>query len=100
MMTLQRNQSAWIFAEPVNAEAVNIPDYYTIVKQPMDFGTIKTKLKESQYGSIDQFCADMDLVFYNCRLYNGEISSVGQMGKQVFDEYQRLCEQLCFDFYK
>ena len=42
---------------------------------------------------------DLELVFYNCKLYNGEISHVGQMGKQVHDEYRRLVEQLCFEFY-
>jgi len=98
-MTLARNQSAWIFAEPVNVDALNIPDYLTIVKQPMDFGTIKTKIKEQRYGSIAEFVADMELVFYNCKLYNGEHTGVGQMGKQVHDEYRRLYEQLSFDFY-
>jgi hypothetical protein len=46
MATLGRSPAAWIFSEPVNAELLNIPDYFTIVKKPMDFGTIKTKLKE------------------------------------------------------
>jgi hypothetical protein len=43
---LSRNSSAWIFAEPVNVEQLNITDYFDIVKKPMDFGTIKGKLKE------------------------------------------------------
>jgi hypothetical protein len=41
----------------------------------------------------------MELVFYNCKLYNGEVSGVGQMGKHVHDEYLRLCDQLCLSFY-
>lgn len=81
MTTLGRNQSAWIFAEPVNVETLNIPDYFTIVKKPMDFGTIKSKLKEQRYANISEFMEDMELVFYNCKLYNGEASGVGQMGK-------------------
>ncbi len=100
MTTLSRNASAWIFMEPVNVESLNIPDYYTIVKKPMDFGTIKTKLKEQRYAGIAEFMEDMELVFYNCKLYNGEISGVGIMNKQVHDEYLRLVEQLSFDFYK
>ena len=46
MQALSRSQGAWIFLEPVNYELQNIPDYPTIVKQPMDFGTIKSRLKE------------------------------------------------------
>lgn len=65
----------------------------------MDFGTIKSKLKEQRYNNISEFMEDVELVFYNCKLYNGENTSVGQMGKQVHDEYRRLIEQLSFDFY-
>lgn len=99
MTTLTRNSSAWIFAEPVNVELLNITDYYDIVKKPMDFGTIKGKLKELRYSTITEFMEDMELVFYNCKLYNGEISGVGQMGKNVHDEYRKLVEQLSFEFY-
>jgi hypothetical protein len=72
MMNLCRNNQAHIFLEPVNVVALDIPDYPLIVKNPMDFGTIKTKIKEQKYKSIEEFEADMELVFYNCRLYNGE----------------------------
>jgi len=65
----------------------------------MDFGTIKTKLKEQRYANISEFMEDVELVFYNCKLYNGEITGVGQMGKQVQDEYRKLVDQLSFHFY-
>ena len=80
LQTLTRNPKAYIFAEPVNVEALKILDYHTIVKKPMDFGTIKTKLKENQYSKVQEFMDDMELVFYNCRLYNGIESEVGQIG--------------------
>lgn len=41
LQNLSRNTSAWIFQEPVNVETLKIPDYYDIVKRPMDFGTVK-----------------------------------------------------------
>ena len=84
----------------MDPKALEIPDYFTIVKRPMDFGTIKTKLKESRYASLEAFCEDMTLVFDNCKLYNNEASAVGQMGESVREEYLRLCEQLNFNFYK
>lgn len=61
----------------MNVEALDIPDYLTIVKKPMDFGTIKTKIKEQKYANISEFMEDMELVFYNCKLYNGEHNAVG-----------------------
>ena len=42
---------------------------------------------------------DMELVFYNCRLYNGIESEVGQIGTSLQEEYLRLVDQLYFNFY-
>ena len=100
LTTLYRDQRTYIFANPVDPVALNIPDYFNIVKTPMDLTTVKTKLKEHKYEKIQDFMADMELIFYNCRLYNGTESQVGQIGVAVNEEYQRLTEQLYFDFYK
>jgi hypothetical protein len=99
MMALSRHQSAWIFFEPVDPAALNIPDYFEIVKTPMDFGTIKSRLKEAKYRTVKDFLCDLDLVFHNCRIYNGENTYVGSMGKQVYEEYLRLRQQISVDFY-
>jgi bromodomain-containing protein 3 len=42
--SLCKFQHAWIFLEPVDPVKLNIPDYFDIVKEPMDLGTIKQKL--------------------------------------------------------
>lgn len=97
---LLRDQKAYIFANPVDYVALKIPDYPSIVQNPMDFSTIKKKLKEDKYASISDFMADMELVFYNCRVYNGIQSEVGQIGVTVQQEYLKIAEQLYFDFYK
>ena len=89
-----------IFANPVDYVSLGIPDYPTIVTNPMDFATIKGKLRDHKYQRIEDFMGDMELVFHNCRLYNGVESEVGQIGVTVHQEYQRLTEQLYFDFYK
>jgi hypothetical protein len=47
--TLMKHTSAWIFLEPVDPDRLGIPDYFDIIKQPMDFGTIKQKLQSNQY---------------------------------------------------
>jgi len=100
LTTLGRNQKAYIFANPVKWEELNILDYPKIVTNPMDFATIKTKLKEHRYEKIQDFMEDMELVFYNCRMYNGTESDVGQIGVSVHEEYRNIAEQLYFDFYK
>ena len=77
------------FIAPVDAVALQIPDYYKIIKNPMDLGTIETKLKEQQYTSADEFYADVKLIFKNCYKYNGVDSPVSGLAKQlekVFDK--------------
>ena len=63
----------------------------------MDFSLIKKKLREYQYTNFKEFCKDMDLVFNNCFLFNGEKSTVGQLCKNVKDEYLRLYNSLKMD---
>ncbi|KAG5222837.1 PH-interacting protein [Salix suchowensis] len=52
---LQRRDTQEIFAQPVDPDEV--VGYYDIIKEPMDFGTIRAKLQEGMYTSLDQFQA-------------------------------------------
>ncbi|KAK7305572.1 hypothetical protein VNO77_43478 [Canavalia gladiata] len=54
---LQRNDPDELFAEPVNPDVVK--NYYEIVKQPMDFGTMRAKLHEGMYTNLEQFKAEV-----------------------------------------
>uniref|UniRef100_A0AAF5RW45 Bromodomain containing protein n=1 Tax=Wuchereria bancrofti TaxID=6293 RepID=A0AAF5RW45_WUCBA len=69
-----RQQIAWPFLKPVDAKAV--PDYYQIIKRPMDLRTIMNKLKQRLYDTPDQVIADARLIFENCRIYNEEESEI------------------------
>ena len=56
------------FAVPVRAE--DVPDYYDIIKNPMDFNTMEKKLEKLDYDTVEQFEDDVNLVISNCLLYN------------------------------
>ena len=47
--TLWKSNQAWIFHEKVDVEKLGIPDYYEIIKTPMDFGTIKQRINTNYY---------------------------------------------------
>ncbi|KYO48379.1 transcription intermediary factor 1-alpha isoform B [Alligator mississippiensis] len=71
------------FQEPVPA---SIPNYYKIIKKPMDLSTVKKKLqkKHSQhYQTPEDFVADVRLIFKNCERFNEADSEVAQAGKAV-----------------
>lgn len=69
---LYKHKHAWLFKEPVDPEALGIPDYFKVVKNPMDFSTIKAKLAGNKYLRVEEFLEDLNLTFDNCFLYNGE----------------------------
>jgi hypothetical protein len=50
------------------------PDYYIIIKNPVDLSLIKKRLNSSPryYVTPDQLLADMYLMCENCRLYNSD----------------------------
>ena len=99
MSVLTRHPSSMIFNEPVDPEKLGIKDYFDIIKRPMDFGTIKEKLKKHEYFTMRMFLEDVELVFENCLLYNGENTQVGHICKEVRDEYYKQCEALSVGFY-
>lgn len=77
------------FLAPVDTVALNIPNYDEIVKEPMDLGTIQTKLANNQYENGDEFERDVRLVFSNCYIFNPEGTDVNMMGhklESVFDK--------------
>lgn len=87
---LWKVNQAWIFHEPVDADKLDIPDYYEVVAEPMDLGTVKNKLNMNKYRHVQEFIDDVHLVFSNCIKYNGEDSSVGKMCKNVREEFFKL----------
>ncbi|KAL1997799.1 hypothetical protein VTN02DRAFT_724 [Thermoascus thermophilus] len=46
------------------------PDYYNVIKHPMDLGTMTKKLKALQYKSKQEFVDDLNLIWSNCLKYN------------------------------
>jgi hypothetical protein len=59
---------AHAFNQPVDPALV--PGYLDIIHRPMDFGTIKNKLRHQEYADAYGFVADIRQVFDNCFVFN------------------------------
>lgn len=46
------------------------PGYFDLVHQPMDLSTVAETLQDHHYSKLEEFAADVLLIFVNCRLYN------------------------------
>lgn len=47
---LKRNKNAFPFLKPVDAVALGVPDYYRIITEPMDLGTVEARLQSTGRG--------------------------------------------------
>ena len=62
-------QALW-FSEPVDPVKMNLPDYTLLIKQPMDFGTIRANLDKGMYDSPEALADHIRLTFRNAIAYN------------------------------
>lgn len=62
---------------------MELHDYPQIIKNPMDLGTVKSKLLSGKYKTYEEVFADIQLIWDNCKLYN-------QTGSPI----TRICEAM------
>ncbi|XP_064819337.1 LOW QUALITY PROTEIN: bromodomain-containing protein 4-like [Oncorhynchus masou masou] len=70
LKTLWKHHFSWPFQAPVDAIKLGLPDYYQIIKVPMDMGTIKKRLENSYYWNAQECIQDFNTMFTNCYIYN------------------------------
>ncbi|XP_047454967.1 bromodomain-containing protein 9 isoform X2 [Mugil cephalus] len=65
---LQRKDPHGFFSFPVT-DAI-APGYSMIIKHPMDFSTMKDKIRNNEYNTVTEFKADFKLMCDNAMVYN------------------------------
>ncbi|KAI0389697.1 Bromodomain-containing protein [Xylariaceae sp. FL0594] len=71
------------FLEPVDPVALNIPTYFSVVKKPMDLGTMTEKNYDGKYKSVKDVEKDMGLIVTNSELFNGKEHEVTKYARQL-----------------
>ncbi|PWA85298.1 DNA-binding bromodomain-containing protein [Artemisia annua] len=89
---LQKKDIYGVYARPVDPE--ELPDYYDVIKRPMDFATVRRKLAKGSYLTLKEFESDVLLICSNAMQYNApdtiyykQASSIQEQAKLRF---QRL----------
>ena len=90
---IQSHQHAWVFNAPVDPVELGLPDYFQVIKHPMDLGTVKKKLENGVYTKLEQFEEHVNLTFDNAMLYNPE-------GTVVYNMASEMKQQFAVDFAK
>ncbi|TIB98529.1 hypothetical protein E3Q18_02027 [Wallemia mellicola] len=95
---IQGHKTAGWFLYPVDPVRDGAPDYFTIIKEPMDIGTMSAKLDSGHYASRFDYENDFKLIIKNATTYNGPSSPVHKTALELdafFDkQWQRVANTL------
>ena len=81
-----------LFANPV--DAAEVPDYYDIIREPMDWTAIANKCDRFEYRSVHQFCYDVRLVTSNATIYNRADTTFHKTAVKIRKAAEPILEQL------
>ncbi|KAJ3679250.1 hypothetical protein LUZ60_017261 [Juncus effusus] len=87
---LMKHKKQMWFNTPVDVAGMNLHDYYQIVKQPMDLGTVKSRLSKGLYQSAEDFASDVRLTFNNALLYNPKGHVVHELAFELLNLFDKL----------
>lgn len=93
LLYLYCHEMSLAFQDPVPP---TVPDYYKIIKKPMDLSTIKKRLQvtNSFYTKPEDFVADFRLIFQNCAEFNEPDSEVADAGMKLEAYFEELLKSL------
>ncbi|CAA2972000.1 transcription factor GTE4 isoform X1 [Olea europaea subsp. europaea] len=80
---LMKHKHGWVFNKPVDTVSLGLHDYFDIIKNPMDLGSVKAKLNQNVYKSPLEFAEDVRLTFRNALTYNPKEQDVYMMAEQL-----------------
>jgi len=90
---MEKDRKAAGFLEPVDYEGLQLYDYPTIIKHPMDLGTCKTKLLNGDYKIFQELMDDLNLIWSNCRTYNQAGSEIVKCANDCDKKMRSLIEK-------
>ena len=67
---------------------LGLHDYHTIIKAPMDLGTVKKKMDNREYTSVAAFEHDVLVIFSNCYKYNPPEHDVVGMARRLEEVFR------------
>jgi hypothetical protein len=88
---LMRHANAIPFLEPVDHVAMQLPDYLDVIQNPMDLGTVMSKLRENFYSQPPALLSDILRTFHNAIEYNPACEPAHKMAVAMKAYFISLC---------
>ncbi|GAW83513.1 bromodomain protein [Plasmodium gonderi] len=90
---LKKKEICCWFLKPVNPELDGIPNYFNIIKNPMDFETIENKLLTNKYNNPFEWQQDVRQIFFNAFTYHKVKNCVWNDAYKLAKEFDKLVKQ-------
>ena len=88
----QKFKSAAWFLKPVDPVALQLADYFKVVKEPMDLGTVRTRLLGGFYTGAEEMADAVHLTFSNAMMYNPAGSIPHEDAKKCMAMFEKKWE--------
>lgn len=85
---LMKQKNAFWFNTPVDVAGMGLHDYHQIIKNPMDLGTVRSKLRKGFYLAPLDFAADIRLTFNNALIYNPQGHDVHNLAGFLLRQFE------------
>ena len=85
---LNNKRGVW-FKAPVDPVRDNLPNYFEIIKEPMDLGTVRSYLLGGKYESEQDVARDVRLTFSNCMRFNPSLSQPYADAKHLLQTFEK-----------
>ena len=88
LVMLEKKDVNNFFSNPVSDTIA--PGYSTLIKEPMDFSTMREMIETDRFSSLNQFRNAFDLICNNCMTYNGPETVFFKSAKLLQRQGQRI----------
>jgi len=88
LVMLEKKDINNFFSSPVSDTFA--PGYSTIIKEPMDFSTMREKIEDAKYMNLERFRYDFELICTNCMTYNLPDTVYYKTAKKLHQQGQRI----------
>jgi len=83
-----------VFARPVDPANDGCPDYFNVIKYPMDLGTIQSRLHKGTIEDPEDFIVHVRIVFRNAYVYNQKETPVYKAAELLSRKFEEHVDAL------
>lgn len=90
---LKKHKFGYPFSEPVDPEVLGIPDYFDVIKEPMDFSKVDKRLRNGFYKTQGEFENDVNKIWDNALAYNKPNTEIYHMTIEIKEYFSHLIKE-------